>query len=64
MDFYSNIHLVILLKSLIHCINYNDSLVDPLGLSININIFPAVTDSNVSLQSLYFFTSYSIYSDN
>ena len=32
MDFYTNIYLVTLLNSLIHCINSNDSLVDPLGL--------------------------------
>ena len=53
-DIYTDIYPATLLNSKIHCIDSNDSLVDPLGFSIDIIIFSAITDSDVSLQSLYF----------
>lgn len=53
-DIYTDIYPATLLNSKIHCIDSNDSLVDPLGFSIDTIIFSAISDSNVSLQSLYF----------
>lgn len=54
MDSYTDIYPATLLNSKIHCIDSNDSLVDPLGFSIDTIIFSAISDSNVSLRSLYF----------
>lgn len=53
-DTYTDIYPATLLNSKIHCIDFNDSLVDPLGFSIDTIIFSAISDSSVSLRSLYF----------
>lgn len=61
MDFYTDLYPAMLMNSLINCINSNNSFLYPLGFSMYIIIFSAITDSNVfdNLCPFYFlFYSY------